>query len=82
MSSLPPLRRLSEPEVEEFRKILNESAGKDFSLADAAKLTDMLMNALALVRDVAIAVALKSAEGRPGQPADRLPPPVYPESSS
>ncbi|MBI5466609.1 MAG: hypothetical protein HY975_00125 [Candidatus Kerfeldbacteria bacterium] len=54
MSSLPPLRRLSEPEVEEFQKILNESTGKDFSLADAAKLADMLMNALAFVRDVTI----------------------------
>lgn len=59
MSELPPLRRLSETEVQEFRKILNESTGEDFSLADATKLADMLMNALTLARDVAVQEELK-----------------------
>lgn len=46
-------RRLSDEEIEEFRNILNESTGHDFSSDDAAKLADMLMNVLELVRDVA-----------------------------
>lgn len=47
-------RRLSDEEIEEFRKILNESTGHDFSSKDTAKLADMLMNILTLVQATAV----------------------------
>lgn len=59
--SISPLRiyRLSDQELEEFRKILHECIGHEFSSDDAAKLADMLMNALALIRDVTVQEELK-----------------------
>lgn len=45
---------LKDEEIEEFRQLVRETTGQDFSSDDAATLADMLINVLTVVQDVIV----------------------------